>query len=78
MQRWADEDGLTITVAHYPTGTSKWKSIEHRLFGPISLNWAGEPLDNLEKMLGLIRGTHTVTGLKVTASRTCKSYRLKR
>jgi hypothetical protein len=31
----------------------------------------------LEKMLGLIRGAHTVTGLKVTASRTHKSYPLK-
>jgi hypothetical protein len=74
LQQWADKDGLTITVAHYPTGASKWNSIEHRLFGPISLNWAGEPLDSLEKMLGLIRGTRTATGLKVTASCTHKRY----
>jgi hypothetical protein len=24
--------GLTVTVAHYPTGASKWNPIEHRLF----------------------------------------------
>lgn len=74
LQQWADKNGLTITVAHYPTGASKWNSIEHRLFGPISLNWAGEPLDSLEKMLGLIRGTRTATGLKVRASCTRKRY----
>ncbi|NLF09052.1 MAG: hypothetical protein GX594_13890 [Pirellulaceae bacterium] len=49
LQRWAGEDGLTITVDHYPTGASKWSSVEHRLYGPISLNWAGKPLDSLEK-----------------------------
>src|SRR5205085_8214590 len=28
----ADSLGLTLTVAHYPTGASKWNPIEHRLF----------------------------------------------
>ena len=64
LQRWADEDGLTITVAHYPTGASKWNPVEHRLFGPISINWAGEPLDSLDKMLGLIRGVRTQNGIE--------------
>jgi hypothetical protein len=38
----ADSHGLTLTVAHYPTGASKWNSIEHRLFSEFSKNWAGE------------------------------------
>src|ERR1700693_6100711 len=42
----ADSLGLTLTVAHYPTGASKWNPIEHRLFSEISKNWAGEPLDS--------------------------------
>jgi hypothetical protein len=74
LQQWADTDGLTITVAHYPTGASKWNSVEHRLFGPISINWAGEPLSSLAKTLALIRGTRTQTGLTVTASCTHKHY----
>jgi hypothetical protein len=74
LQRWADADGLTITVAHYPTGASKWNPVEHRLFGPISINWAGEPLSNLDKTLALIRGTRTETGLAVTASCSHKRY----
>ena len=63
----ADALGLTVTVAHYPTGASKWNPIEHRLFGPISINWAGDPLRTFETMLALIRGTSNSTGLQVDA-----------
>lgn len=58
---------LKVTVAHYPTGTSKWNPVEHRLFSEISKNWAGEPLGSYEKILKFIRTTKTQTGLKVTA-----------
>jgi hypothetical protein len=67
QERLADQLGLEVTVCHYPTGASKWNPIEHRLFGPISLNWAGYPLCTFETMLALIRGTVTATGLKVEA-----------
>ena len=59
--------GLAVTVAHYPTGASKWNPIEHRLFSEISKNWAGEPLDSYQKILNFIRTTKTQTGLGVTA-----------
>ena len=59
--------GITVTIAHYPTGASKWNPIEHRLFSEISKNWAAEPLDSYEKMLKFIRTTSTQTGLVVTA-----------
>jgi hypothetical protein len=61
-----DAYGLTVTVCHYPTGCSKWNPIEHRLFGPISLNWAGVPLRTFETAVGYINGTTTRTGLQVT------------
>ena len=38
----AAETGLTITVCHYPPGTSKWNRIEHRMFSFITMNWRGE------------------------------------
>ena len=63
----ADSLGLTLTVAHYPTGASKWNPIEHRLFSAISKSWAGEPLDSYQKILNFIRSTRTQTGLSVTA-----------
>ena len=59
--------GITATIAHYPTGASKWNPIEHRLFSEISKNWAAEPLVSYETMLGFIRNTTTKTGLVVTA-----------
>ena len=63
----ADPFQLKLTVAHYPTGTSKWNPIEHRLFSEISKNWAGEPLDSYRKILNFIRTTSTRTGLSVSA-----------
>jgi hypothetical protein len=70
----ADQLGLEVTVCHYPTGTSKWNPIEHRLFGPISMNWAGKPLETFEVMLACIRGTDTETGLQVDAFLVEKAY----
>jgi hypothetical protein len=74
LQRWADEDQLEITVCHYPTGASKWNAVEHRLFNHISANWAGHPLRTLQRMLALIRGTETQSGLRVTVRLDHKHY----
>jgi hypothetical protein len=63
----ADKYGLVVTVCHYPRGASKWNPVEHRLFGPISSNWAGTPLRSPGVMLACLRGTGTKTGLRVTA-----------
>jgi hypothetical protein len=71
--------GMALTIAHYPTGASKWNPIEHRLFSEISKHWAAEPLVSYEKMLNFIRTTRTKTGLVVTAylDRTVYPTRLK-
>jgi hypothetical protein len=74
QEQLADRLGLEVTVCHYPTGTSKWNPVEHRLFGPISLNWAGKPLRTFEIMLAWIRGTTTQTGLTVNAWLNEKMY----
>jgi hypothetical protein len=67
QEQLADRLGLEVMVCHYPTGTSKWNPIEHRLFGPISMNWAGKPLRTFEIVLAYLRGTVTETGLQVKA-----------
>jgi hypothetical protein len=59
--------GLTVTVAHYPSGASKWNPIEHRLFSQLSKNWAGCPLDSFQTILSYARTTRTTTGLQVNA-----------
>lgn len=68
QEQLCDRHGLTVTVCHYPTGCSKWNPIEHRLFGPISSNWAGHPLATWDIMLGFMRATTTTTGLAVRAA----------
>ena len=65
LQRLADETGLTISVCHYPPGTSKWNKIEHRLFCHISQNWRARPLTSRLAVVELIAATTTRTGLKV-------------
>jgi hypothetical protein len=70
----ADRLGLTVTVCHYPTGCSKWNPVERRLFGPISVNWAGQPLRTFERVVGLIRGTRNDGGLTVRAERLRGAY----
>lgn len=67
LQRFADRSGLTISVSHFPPGTSKWNKIEHRLFCHITENWRGRPLVDHETVVQLIGSVRTSTGLTVTA-----------
>jgi len=74
LQNLADRYNLTVTVAHYPTGASKWNPIEHRLFSEITKNWAGRPLDSLETMLNYIQTTRTNAGLEVRSYADTRTY----
>lgn len=65
LQKFADEAGLSISVCHFPPGTSKWNKVEHRLFSFISSNWRGEPLRDYETIVNLIARTTTAKGLQV-------------
>jgi hypothetical protein len=65
LQKLANETGLTISVCHYPPGTSKWNKIEHRLFCHITQNWRGRPLTSRLAVVELIAATTTKTGLTV-------------
>ena len=67
LQRLADELALTIRVSHFPPGTSKWNTIEHRLCSYISLHWRGQPLVSHEVIVNLIAATTTRQGLTVRA-----------
>ncbi len=69
QERLCDGLGLRVTVCYYPRGCSTWNPIAHRLFGPISLNWAAQPLRTWDTLLAFIRGTTTTTGLTVQAER---------
>ena len=65
---------ISVTICHYPPGSSKWNPIEHRLFAEVSKNWAGQPLTSYEKIMNYIRTTKTKTGLRVCARMIRKQY----
>lgn len=74
LAAFAAETGLTVTVCHFPPGTSKWNKIEHRLFSHITMNWRGRPLTSHEVVLNTIAATTTRTGLRVEAALDHGSY----
>ncbi|GHV17676.1 hypothetical protein AGMMS49938_18570 [Fibrobacterales bacterium] len=74
LQRFANDSGLSVSVCHFPPGTSKWNKIEHRLFSHISLNWRGVPLVDYETIVKLIGETKTAKGLKVRCRLDKKRY----
>ena len=65
LHRFASRTGLSITVCHFPPGTSKWNKIEHRLFSHIGMNWRGKPLVSLATIVSLVASTRTDAGLRV-------------
>jgi hypothetical protein len=74
LQKLANETRLSITVCHFPPGTSKWNKIEHRMFCHITSNWRGRPLESLEVIVNLIAHTETSKGLTIDADLNVNSY----
>ncbi len=74
LQELATELNMTLSVCHFPPGTSKWNKIEHRLFSFITQNWRGKPLKTLQTIINLIGSTSTNNGLKVKAYLDTNSY----
>ena len=68
LQKLTDEFGLTISVSHFPPGTSKWNKIEHRMFCHITENWRGRPLVSHAVIVNLIGHAKTREGLQVRAA----------
>jgi len=74
LQRFASRTGLTVTVCHFPPGTSKWNRIEHRLFSHIAMNWRGRPLVDFATIVSLIGSTHSRSGLRIRSELDRRRY----
>ena len=59
VQQLANETQMKIQVSQFPTETSKWNKIEHRLICYISKKWQGQSLVNVET----VGSTTTENGL---------------
>jgi transposase len=75
LQKFSNRYRLSITVCHFPPGTSKWNKIEHRLFSYISTNWRGRPLTDYQTVVKLIASTTTKKGLIVKVRLDKKTYK---
>jgi Rhodopirellula transposase DDE domain len=76
LQELADAIGLSLSVCHFPPGTSKWNTIEHRMFCHITENWRGKPLVSRAVIVNLIGNTKTRAGLHIKAELDENSYPL--
>jgi hypothetical protein len=74
LQEFANITGLEVHVSHFPSGTSKWNKIEHRMFCFISKNWRGRPLVSVETVIELISNTTTAKGLKIVCMKDSNKY----
>lgn len=66
--------GMRIAICHLPPGTSKWNTIEHRMFAPITQNWRGKPLVSHEVIVHVIGSTTLQTGLTIRAALDTRRY----
>ncbi len=74
LQEFANKTSLSVSVCHFPPGTSKWNKIEHRMFSFISKNWRGRPLVDHATVVNLIGSTKTKKGLKIHCQLDTNSY----
>ena len=74
LQKLVNETGLSISVSHFPPGTSKWNKIEHRMFSHITENWRGRPLISREVVVNLIANALTTAGLYIQAALDLSKY----
>jgi hypothetical protein len=68
LQRLADDLGITIRVAHYPSYCSKYNPIERRFFPHLGRACEGVLFDTLETVVSLMRRATTSTGLRTTVN----------
>lgn len=74
LQELADEIGVEIRIAHYPSYCSKYNPIEHRLFPHVTRACQGVVFTSVELVKELIEKTHTANGLTVFVHVIDKAY----
>jgi len=74
QEKLVNRFGITVTVAHYPPGASKWNPIEHRMFSEISKQWSAKPLVSLDAIVNYAQNTITSKGLHIDACRDTRTY----
>lgn len=74
MEKFAQETGLEVRVAHYPPYTSKYNPVEHRLFPHLTRVCQGVIFTSVELVKELMSKATTKTGLEVSVTILDKVY----
>lgn len=74
LQRLANDIGLPIRIAHYPSYCSKYNPADRRFFPHVSRACQGMLFDTLDTVVRLMRRTSTSTGLRTTVNVIRKAY----
>jgi len=74
LKRLAEDLDLSIRVAHYPPGCSKYNPIEHQMFCHVSRALQGVVLKSVDVAKQFIARTTTATGLRVVAEVSQRYY----
>lgn len=78
LQRLANDLGIELRVAHYPSYCSKYNPIERRFFPHVGRACQGLLFDTLETAVRLMRRATTSTGLQTTVNVIRRTYELGR
>lgn len=70
----ADDLGLSIRMAHYPPGGSKYNPIEHRLYCHVTRAMRGVVLRSIDVAKRSVARTATEAGLRVVAEVARRAY----
>ena len=74
LQEVANNTGMKIQVAHYPSYCSKYNLIERRFFPHLSRACTGLLFDSLQTVVDLMRKASTSTGLRTTVNIICRVH----
>jgi hypothetical protein len=74
LQDLANDIGIGIRVAHYPSYCSKFNPIERRLFPHVTRACQGMLFDTLDTVVRLMRKASTTTGLRTTVNVIRRAY----
>ena len=74
LQSLGSRTHLKWRIAHYPTGCSKYNSIEHRAFPHVTRSCQGVPLENIECAKHYMEKAETTKGFRATVRIIDKVY----
>jgi hypothetical protein len=78
LEDLANDIGIEVRMAHYPSYCSKYNPIERRLFPHVTRACQGMLFDTMDTVVHLMRKASTTTGLRTTVNVIRRNYEIGR